>query len=153
MELPKIEFHSVVEVVDLIAGLMTIIGISGVVTWSLTSSNKLADGIAGFAAHCLRITIFIFLIGPFFWMWVALYPWVFMRFSGGSFSYVEFLWNSQDPFKSIVSYVVSVPIVLALYLLTCLVIYYWSLRPLVIAVQVLTYGRVVIWNYEPKSSE
>ena len=63
MELPKIEFHSVVEVVDLIAGLMTIIGISGVVTWSLTSSNKLADGIAGFAAHCLRITIFIFLLG------------------------------------------------------------------------------------------
>jgi hypothetical protein len=127
-----VTFDHLVQIVDLIAGTMTILGAGGIVSWGFSRKlgNDLAGKVVQVFAYSIKTALALLLLIPTFWLWSVIYEFVFRRASGGTFSYVEPWWDSADPLPYICGYVASAPLIVPIYGIIVCALFSKSIAPL-----------------------
>jgi hypothetical protein len=111
---------------------MTILGIGGVVSWGFVkqSTSSLANKVVEIFGYSIKTGVALLLLAPASWLWAVIYEHAFRAFSGGSFSYVKYYWDSDDPLPYLLPHIIGFLIVVPIYLTVASVVFYSSLDPL-----------------------
>ncbi|MGO2335291.1 hypothetical protein [Providencia sp.] len=128
---------NITDVLSLISSIMTIMGITGLLSWGLSDRPK---GAANFGLYILalmfRAAICILTLSFFTWPFIALKLFLVVTLPGGPVSVggssIEdplFWWDINYPFIYLLSYIISIPIILVIAVPIIASIWSWSLKP------------------------
>jgi hypothetical protein len=125
-------FSEFADWVTIVSGSMTFLGLSGLFSWGIFNRDKSVLGATTYRifAHGVRAGLCLLLSLPFLLLWHGLFQ-VLVLWVAGSFSYVDYYWQSDEAFQYIFVYFVTVILLLPIYCLICLSIYQWSFSPFV----------------------
>ena len=123
------EFKDIVDYISLLSGIMTILGIGGLLSWSIVErkSNILANKIYIIFSYSLKTAAALFISIPFIEAWKAVYTFLFRYFASGA---IPLVWDSTHPVATIASYSGSLMLIVPIYLTITACLYFWSLSPL-----------------------
>jgi hypothetical protein len=116
--------------ISLLADVMTIIGITGITSWSLFSKDRepFQDKVAGIFAYSLKsafcLILFIVLLGA-----SKLVLEFFVVLVNGHISFDTQYWNAAEPLGYVIGYLVLLLVMLPVFLVISVTIYTWSLHP------------------------
>jgi hypothetical protein len=120
--------------ISLIADVMTLIGVSGIVTWSIFHrESRLADKVLEIFAFSIKMFFCLLLLAPFLMLF---HPMSFFSrlFLTGVFEMPIDLtrqwWDSTNPVPYVISHLFTGLIVIPLYVVTCACVLLWSFSPL-----------------------
>ncbi|MEY1236066.1 hypothetical protein AB7102_00675 [Providencia manganoxydans] len=112
---------NIVNAVSLISGLMTIMGITGVLSWGLSGKPKETSNIALYILTLMfRGAVCIIVIACFVWPFVLFRSWLSFMFFGGPSGAINSIedpllwWLSDYSISYILGYLVSIPITLVI---------------------------------------
>jgi len=130
----RMELSYFADIVTIISGFMTIIGISGVVTWSLTRNSKtlLEERIVAVFVISVKCFICILLAVPLYLIsyFILGFIIVFLRDIFDEYNSAYSWWWSKDhPAAYTVAYIVAFLPSVPIWLLTCKSIIDWSFEP------------------------
>lgn len=133
------------DIVSIIAGLMTMLGIGGIVTWSLSKKHRSTfdDRVVSIAVYSAKI----FLCMLPLWLY-PIYREIVLPISGallrdgfgmdiGSWPY-QMWWDKEHPAPYLICHIFFGLIIVPLYYLFCKSLFQWSLRPIKIFFRVFT---------------
>jgi hypothetical protein len=124
------KLNLIANIISIIAGAMTILGISGIVGWSLFGKDRgpLQRKIAAVFAFSLKTAFCMILLvligGPAFVVYAMT-----IEFFGGGFSTANAFWDPAKPVAYLVAYLFITLLFDTSYLILCSCIYEWSLGP------------------------
>ncbi len=128
----EISVSWVADIVSIFAGLMTIIGLGGVVTWSFTRKGR--QDFADTTISVFALSVKIATCGVLLWILALpaalLHMIIVASLGDGSFLFTEYFWASEKWYAYIVSYLLALLIWVPVFLLTCACIFSWSVVPL-----------------------
>ena len=131
-QLPAMRFTDVANVISVIAGLMTILGIGGLISWSFFRKERgtSADNTISVFAFAIKTGLCLLLLWPFAALFTALHVIVVLSLGPDSIGPDDpFLWDPKHAFAFSVSYILNLLIVAPLYFLVFACIYIGSIRP------------------------
>jgi hypothetical protein len=133
MPVSEQDLHLIADIVGIVSGTFTIVGISGIVTWSLFGQGRspLQETILDIAIFSIKS--FLCLVLAFLFVVIFQFVGVFaiMIFTGNSISTGFFLWDAAHPIPYIAGYAVEALPALPLYVLCCLCIFQGSMEPFI----------------------
>ncbi|PID47031.1 MAG: hypothetical protein CR967_05945 [Proteobacteria bacterium] len=127
--------NAIANVISIISGLMTIFGITDIVSWSLTkeSNQTLSQASMSIFAKSFKLAICIASFPIFLLLFREIHSIIILNFGEGwmplSFNDPKFWWETRSWYAYLVSYFVNVLIGIPLYTITLSCIYTWSLTP------------------------
>ena len=126
-----IQLSDVADVISLISGIMTILGISGFITWGLFSEQRgnLADDAISVFALSLKAGICVLLLWPMAVLFFVLHIFVVLSMGPGAIDGGTMFWNAAYPVAYFVSYLVNTLVWVPLYAILCACVFAWSLKP------------------------
>ncbi|MTB46044.1 hypothetical protein [Providencia sp. wls1950] len=140
---------NVIDVLSLISSIMTIMGITGVLSWGLSSKPEERSNIALYIlALMFRVAVCIIVIAIFVWPFAMARSWFsFMLFDGpseviSSLKNPSLWWRDDYSVSYILGYVVTIPITLVLIVPCVASIWSRSITPF-----------KVMWNYVAGSEQ
>lgn len=126
---------TIANIISIISGLMTIFGITGIVSWSLTkeSSQTLSQASMSIFAKSFKLAICVASFPVFLLLFREIHFAIVLNFGEGwmpvSFKNPDFWWKQEGWYAYMVSYFVNVLTGVPLYATTAACIYTWSLAP------------------------
>lgn len=127
----NINFSQIADVVSVIAGLMTIFGLSGLMSWSFFKKSKgdMADNsitifVMAFKSGICILLLWLFAIPVFF-----LHIFIVLTVGKGCVGGENFFWADNEWYAYIASYLIGILIWIPLYILSCSAIFAGSLVP------------------------
>ncbi len=129
--MPDVTFADVADVISVVAGLMTILGVGGLVSWSFIQKQRgtLADNSVSIFAFSVKTGLCILLLWPTSLVFFALHVFVVLSLGPGVISGSDFFWHPEHPLAYLASYVLNVLLWVPLYILLCACTYTWSFGP------------------------
>jgi hypothetical protein len=117
-------------IISIISGVITILGIGGIVSWSLFSKERrpFQQKVAAVLAFALKTGFCLVTLGLLAWPAFLVYGTI-LAFSAKDVSSSTLFWNSSEPVQYVVAYIVIGLLFLPLYLVLCSTIYEWSFEP------------------------
>jgi hypothetical protein len=127
----NIKFGDIADVISVIAGLMTIFGFGGFLSWSFFRKDKgtLADNSISVFAFSVKTGICFLLLWPMSALFFGLHIFVVLSLGRGSIGGADFFWNSGYPFAYLASYALAVLLLVPLYIILSACIYTGSFAP------------------------
>ncbi len=121
----------VANVISVIPRMMTILGITGVVTWGLFSQQRgsFAQNTISVFATSVKMGLCVLLLWPTSALFFALHIFVVLSLGPGSIADGEMFWRPDYPVVYVVSYLLNTVLWVPLYALMCACIFTWSFRP------------------------
>jgi len=115
--------------VSIIAGIMTVIGISGIVTWSIGRhlTNTMANRIFAISIQMLKIGLILLFLFILFFLWQTFYGILLVIAKGNSHN---FYWDPNKPIPHILTYLISGLIFLFFSISGSFCIYLGSISPI-----------------------
>jgi hypothetical protein len=125
-------FAEFADIVTVVSGTMTILGIGGIVSWGFLSrgGNELAETIVMVMAYSIRMGVCGLLILPAYVAWDFIYE-ITLVFLLGSLSMANLYWQNEHPVKYLAAYLLSLSLVLPVYLTIAACVFRSSLKPLI----------------------
>jgi hypothetical protein len=126
--------------VSTVSGIMTIIGISGVVSWGISEllrSNFAAKVFLVFV-YSMKTALAFALFIPIFFSWNLVYLFTFLTIDDGTLSYVNFFWDNSHPLANVFAYLVSLGFFIPFYAISVACFYSGSLTPVSGLIRALT---------------
>lgn len=126
---------NIVDVLSLISSIMTIMGITGLLSWSLAGkSKKPSDYALSFLGKAFRAAICLIILSPLLYCFIILKSFLTWIFGGpslvrDSLSDPLVWWDIDYPYSYILGYLVSTPIALVIIVPTITTIWFWKLSP------------------------
>src|SRR5271169_6771097 len=102
-------FSDFANYVSTISGIMTILGIGGIISWGVAerTRNTFAARVVLILSYSIKTALVCALLIPLKFVWQTLYVVSFRYIGDGTFSYVNPYWYSSAPITNIVVYVIS----------------------------------------------
>ena len=126
-----INFSQIADVISIIAGLMTIIGLSGLLSWSFfkkARGNIVDDSISIFAM-AFKSGLCILLLWFFAMPAYLLHIFVVLSLGKGHMAGTDFFWGETDWYAYVASYLIGTLIWVPLFVLSCSSIFAGSIKP------------------------
>ena len=126
----RMTFSKFADIVTVISGLMTILGVSGVVSWGFFArgGSQLARSIVTAFAYSIKTAVAGLLLGPAYWMWFEIHTFTLVLLNGSL--HMAFLyWDAERPLSYVAAYAVSLAIVVPIFLVAVTCIYKSSMAP------------------------
>lgn len=127
----NINFSQIADVISIIAGLMTIIGLSGLLSWSFfkkARGNIIDDSISifvmAFKSGLCILLLWFFAMPAYF-----LHIFVVLSLGLGHIGGTDFFWRDGDWYAYVASYLIGTLIWVPLYVLSCSSIFVGSIKP------------------------
>jgi len=116
--------------ITIIAGSMTILGLSGVVSWGIGKhfSSAAANRIYQISLSVLKFGLSFLLLFIVFFIWQFCYG-ELVLLAKGSYSHGTFYWDINHPIPHIVCYTITIPIFLFIFIACALCVVMGSLSP------------------------
>ena len=127
----------IADMVSIVAGAMTILGIGGLVTWSALrrgGRSPFQEAVLGVAATSLKVGFSLIMLAPFAMIWGTAFQLIVIMVAGMLHSYVVDLirqpwWDPAIPVPYIAAWLVPSLVLLPLYVVTTMCILTWSAEP------------------------
>ena len=123
-------FSEFADIVTVVSGAMTILGIGGIVSWGFfaRTTNALASRIITVFAYSIKTFIAALLVAPAYeiWYWIHTRTILFLH---GFIAIGHIYCDSSLPLSYVASYVVSLSLVVPLYSVIVACLYKASLKP------------------------
>jgi len=126
------------DIITIISGIMTIFGVTGIISWSLVkeSEQTLSQATISIFAKSFKIALcivsFLILLIPMQAIHMAIVLSVGKGMMPSSIFNTEFWWGTSDWYAYLISYAVTVLVGIPLYSLSAASIYSWSIQPFII---------------------
>ncbi len=116
-------------IISIISGAMTILGISGIVTWGLFKREEelLANKIIAVSTYSVKCFLCIILLFTIIIMFKVLYIEFVLLLTG---KFIETSWHPFTDLIHSICYITISLFIIPLYVILCLCIYSWSLLPI-----------------------
>ena len=125
-------FGDVANVISVVSGLMTILGIGGIVSWSLVTVERgsLAQNTISVFAAAVKTGLCALSLWPAFMLFAATHIFVVLSLGPGVVGGQNFFWDSSHPAAFAFSYLLNTSLWVPVYTLACACIFTWSFGPL-----------------------
>jgi hypothetical protein len=131
MHILSVRLSDVANVISVISGLMTILGIGGLISWGFLKKDRdtLAANLVSIFAFSVKTGLCLLLLWPLVPVVFMLHSMIVLTLGPDQMASGSFLWNSDFPIAYCASYLINAILWVPLYLLLCACIYSWSFRP------------------------
>jgi hypothetical protein len=115
------------------ADIMTIIGLSGILTWSIFhKESRLADKVLEIFAYSIKTFFCLIIFSVFYLIFIVLFAYsrLFLTgLTGVSADMSNFWWSSKDSIGVLLAYLIAGLIAIPLFIISCACIFQWSFNP------------------------
>ncbi|AFL73258.1 hypothetical protein [Thiocystis violascens] len=120
------------DIVTLIAGAMTILGLSGLLSWSYFHKNEspLSERVLTIFAYSIKTSLACVLTYYAYWLWSWFYLWLLVDFWGSALHMAKFYWNQEEAPRYLFAYFFSLALFVPLYVSSVIALYSSSFVPI-----------------------